>query len=186
MILPSDIIEIGVFNKTHGINGEISATVHYDGLEPDELRCVIVDVDGIFVPFFIESCRPKGRESWLIRLSDVTDERQATPFVNQTIFALRDDPEMQRVLEDEGEEGDGFYAEDFEGFRVSAIQPDGTSAPLGTIVDLDTSTPNALFIISLDSDPDRTVLVPVAEEFFVDIDIENRNLTLSLPDGLLD
>lgn len=186
MILSSDLIEIGVFNKTHGINGEISASVFYDQLDPEELRCIVIDVDGIFVPFFIESCRPKGSESWLISLSDVTDEKIAAPFVNKPFFALRSDSAMQQVLEVEGEDGEGLYAEDFIGFHVLAVGPDGATSPLGTIVDIDTSTPNALFILSLDADPDRSVMIPVADEYFVAIDIENRQITLSLPDGLLD
>lgn len=41
-----------------------------------------------------------------------------------------------------------------------------------------------MFIIET---PDgRNVMVPVADEYVVDIDTENRIITLDLPDGLLD
>lgn len=52
------------------------------------------------------------------------------------------------------------------------------------IIDLDDTTDNYLFIIET---PDgRNVMVPVADEYVVDIDTENRIITLDLPDGLLD
>ena len=65
------------------------------------------------------------------------------------------------------------------GFTVNSSEK-----PIGKIIDLDDTTDNYLFIIET---PDgRNVMVPVADEYVVDIDTENRIITLDLPDGLLD
>lgn len=52
MISDSEIRLIGRFNKPHGINGEISLSVDGDmDIQFDALRCIIVKVDDINVPF---------------------------------------------------------------------------------------------------------------------------------------
>lgn len=62
MIKLTEIAEAGIFNKPHGIKGEISATLDFD-IELDSVECIIIAVDGIFVPFFLESVRPKTAET---------------------------------------------------------------------------------------------------------------------------
>ncbi len=57
MILRTDITEAGVFNKPHGIKGEISATLDYD-TDLSDVKCIVIEIEGIFVPFFIVSVRP--------------------------------------------------------------------------------------------------------------------------------
>lgn len=52
MITRNEIIEIGTFNKSHGVEGEISATFDCDVEAAGMFRCLICDMDGIFVPFF--------------------------------------------------------------------------------------------------------------------------------------
>lgn len=51
MITSDEIIEIGAFVKPHGVKGEISAQIDYE-IDLQELKCLIIDIDGIFVPFF--------------------------------------------------------------------------------------------------------------------------------------
>ena len=38
MIARESLIEIGRFAKPHGINGELTATIDYEGLETTELK----------------------------------------------------------------------------------------------------------------------------------------------------
>ena len=58
MISLSDIRPAGKFMKPHGVNGEIAVLRGNDILDFNDYSCVIVDVDGIFVPFFLNSARP--------------------------------------------------------------------------------------------------------------------------------
>ena len=61
MILRDELIAIGRYNKPHGVAGEISATIDVDIDTLKELSCLVSDIDGIFVPFFVNSCRPRRR-----------------------------------------------------------------------------------------------------------------------------
>ena len=46
MIKQDEIFKIGHFNKTHGIKGEISATIDCDYELLKALPCIIVEIDG--------------------------------------------------------------------------------------------------------------------------------------------
>ena len=51
------------------------------------------------------------------------------------------------------------------------------------MADVDTSTPNTLFVIDRGG---NELLVPAREEFILDMDTKHRVITVRLPEGLLD
>lgn len=65
MIEEKDIKAIGKFQKTHALKGELNAILDIDSEYVSEGNAVVVDIDGIFVPFFASSVRPKGSTSYL-------------------------------------------------------------------------------------------------------------------------
>ena len=54
---------------------------------------------------------------------------------------------------------------------------------LGTITNVDCSTENFLFIVTQN---DKDIFIPATDDFIIDIDINSKTLTMSLPEGLLD
>lgn len=183
MITEDQLKPVGVFLKPHGINGEIALQRDFDDIDFDEFRCIVVDVDGIFVPFFIDGVRPKGAETDLLSIDGIDNETQAARLTNKTVYLLRDELSAfrRKVAEESGdEEEEGFFADDLVGFAVRTDE--GTE--LGQIVSIDDSTANYLFVVETESG--RNLLIPVAEEFIAGIDTERNILTLSLPEGLLE
>lgn len=174
MITEKEITEIGRFNQPHGIKGEINAIIS-DGVEPADLSCIILDIDGIFVPFFISGIRQRGVQSYLVTVDGIDNERKAMSIANKTIYAL-----SEEIAEEDGDDEDGFYAEDFIGYGISS--DDG--AMTGTITDIDDSTENVLFIVTADNGKNH--LIPVAEELITEIDTDTRHITVDLPSGLLE
>ena len=57
MIRKEEVYKIGIFNKPHGIHGELSFTFMDDIFDRVEAEYLICLLDGIFVPFFIEEYR---------------------------------------------------------------------------------------------------------------------------------
>lgn len=175
------LIEIGQFGKTHGIAGEINAMIDFPELDLAELRCIFMDVDGLRVPFFIESVRPKGTEIKLVKIEGYDSQDKVRQFVNKTIYAEADEPAISALDTDTSDdpESDGLYASDLIGYR--AVTPEGSL--LGEITDFDDNTANVLLIITR---PDKSNLfVPVADEIIAAIDTDTRTITLDLPDGLI-
>ena len=163
----------GEFNKPHGIKGEISASFD-PRVDVGALKCVVAEVNGLFVPFFIDAIRSRGADAVLLTIDGITDENEAKLLSRKPLYLLNGDAGLAADDED-----DGFYAEDLVGF--SALDEDG--AVIGKIAGVDSTTANVLFVI--DRPDGSEALVPVADEFIDGIDPESATITLRLPDGLL-
>lgn len=177
MIKDGDILAIGSFLKPHGIKGEINLELN-DEIDLDTLRCIIIKIDGINVPFFINSVRQKGAFTRLVIIDGIDSEQEAKELCGQTVYALNID-----LPEDyDDQDGDGrFYISDMVGFEV--VLSDGSD--VGKIVDYDDSTDNVLLIVQSAADESRRIYIPIADEFVEDLRLDDRQLILNLPDGLI-
>lgn len=178
MISLADLTSIGKVNKTHGIDGEMSVSVFDAGVaeavRPGE--CMLFEIDGIFVPFFVGSVRPKGKESLLITFEGESSREAVAAFVGKDVYMQRGWVEK---VADDTDPADGLYAGSLIGFR--AITTDETV--IGVIEDIDESSDNPLFIVR-NHDSGRSCLIPIVDDFIVEIG--DNNVVFDLPDGLLD
>lgn len=176
MIKLSEIAEAGHFNKAHGIKGEMSATLDLD-LDLDEVKCLIIPIDGIFVPFFVKSWRPRTADSCLLTLEGIDSEVRAQEFNNCPFYILRTDiPED----DDEDYDEDGFYASDLIGYSIH----DRHLGDIGMISGINDATENVLFLIT--SPDGEEIFVPVADEYIESIDHDTETIVTNLPAGLID
>lgn len=176
MILREDIIEIGVYNKPHGINGEISASFDYDIDIIKDIECFISNINGIFVPFFAENIRAKSKDSVLLKIEGLDNENSVKLLVNNTIYALKS---TFKTSQETTEDTDELPLDYFIGFTIIE-EKDGI---IGEIIDVDYSTENLLFIVN---HKNEQVFIPATDDFIIDIDLENKSLTMNLPLGILD
>lgn len=174
MIQNTEIIAIGLLLKPHGIKGEI--TMHIDrDVDVASLRCIVLNIDGIYVPFFIDSTRPRSSESVLISISGIDSEVKAQDICGKDVFALRTDINSFTSEDD----SNGFYLSDLIGYKL--VADNGTY--LGEVESFDDSTENWLLIVKNEN---TTIYIPIADEFIVGINNKDLVLTMSLPDGLID
>ena len=172
MIMNEKIVAVGKFQRTHALKGELNALLDIDPDYFAEGNAVIVDMDGIFVPFFVDGIRPKGASSYLVKLEGVDSDTDARQFVNKEIFADRDD-----LSDFMGEEF--TMAEDLEGYQIV----DEKLGFIGTLSHVDDSTDNTLFVVMT---PDgEEILIPVVDDFIVEINDEDEEIVTSLPEGLV-
>ncbi len=156
--------------KPHGIHGEYNCSLFVDYEVFEALPCLFLELDGLYVPFFVKSLRPRGPQSMLLTLHDAP----ATSIAGKDILAKKAD------LPDEDLDGqDGFYITDLIGFNVEA---DG--AAVGVLEDFDDSTANLLMLVRTPAG--EIVRIPAADEFFVAVDPDARSISLELPEGLLE
>lgn len=171
MIRKEEVYKIGIFNKPHGIHGELSFTFTddiFDRVDCDYFICLL---DGIFVPFFIEEYRFRSDSTALVKLEGVDTAERARMFTNVDVYF---------PIEHVDEAGPGELSWDFfVGFRME----DDTHGDLGEVADVDTSTVNTLFVVER---PDgEELLVPAQEEFIKGVDQERKLIVVDLPEGLL-
>ncbi len=160
-----------MFNKPHGVKGELSFTFTDDIFDRTDCDYLVCLLDGIFVPFFIEEYRFRSDTTALVKLEDVETAEKAAMFTNVEVYF------PVKYAEEAGEDRPLSW-EFFIGFRVK----DARHGELGTITDVDTSTVNTLFIIERQGDE---LLVPACEEFILKMDKKKKTMTVRLPEGLL-
>lgn len=171
MIRKEEVYKIGVFNKPHGVQGELSFTFTddiFDRVDCDYLICLL---DGIFVPFFIEEYRFRSDTTALVKLDGIDTAEKARMFTNVEVY-------FPTKFVDEADEPEHLSWNYFIGFRVK----DKKHGELGTVVDVDDSTVNTLFVIDHDGDE---LLIPAQEEFIVKMDSKKKLMTVDLPEGLI-
>lgn len=166
MISESDVRSIGRMGKAHGVKGELTLTLANDATEFSVGDCIIVRVDGLFVPFFIEECRRRSSHAVLLRLDGIDSIDRARELTNCEVFSLR------------GDDDDDGGADVYSLVGWSMIDAADGSV-IGEISDVDDTTANTLFVVD-------GRLVPAADEYIKQTDPVGRRLIVSLPHGLLE
>lgn len=170
MIKPQEVIKIGKVTKTHGVSGELSCTFINDIFGDDDAPYLVADIDGIYVPFFIEEYRFKSDVTALVKFEDMDDSESAKLLLGRELyFPVKYMAESQPMNCGEGILGYKIYS-------------DGKL--IGTIEGVDDSTANILFSVITESGEE--LLIPATDDFVEEIDDEKREITMNLPDGLLD
>ncbi len=173
MIEDKDLIEIGKFQRPHGLRGEINMIADVDDDVIANLLFTIVKVEGIPTPFEIEEYRPKGRSTILVKFRGVDDTESLRALVNKPAYALR-----SALPDDYASEGS--YAADIVGFRFE----DTEGRITGTVEGIDLQTANALLIIN--GDDGNNYLIPLADDLVEIFNPDERLIVMDLPEGLID
>lgn len=172
MIRHEDVYQIGTIVKTHALKGEVVLNFTDDIFDTSDTDYLIVEVDGILVPFFIEEYRFRNGSSALMKFDSIHSADQAQPIIGCDVYI-----EKTKVAE-RGEED--ITLNYFVGFAVQT--PSGEI--VGRITDVDDNTENWLFVV--ETEQGSEVLIPAHEEFINSIDHDAHILTMDLPVGLLD
>ena len=161
-----EVYHIGIIGKTHGVRGELSVHITDDVFDRVDADYIVLEVDGILVPFFIEEYRFRSDETVIMKLEDVDTQERARELTGCDVYFPRhladdDAPTLAFLI--------GFHLVDA-----------ATGHRIGTIAAIDDQTANILFEL------EDGKLIPAAEELITAIDQDSRQITIQLPQGLLD
>ena len=169
MIKKEDVYKIGRIGKAHGVKGEVSFNFDDDVFDRVEAEYLILEVDGILVPFFMEEYRFRSDNTALVKFEDIDTQERARELTNCDVFFPR------HLAEDD--ENEVLTYSFLVGFDII---DDCTGKKVGTIASVDDSTLNILFEL------EDGMLIPASEELITDIDKDNKTITIALPEGILD
>jgi 16S rRNA processing protein RimM len=168
MIRQEEVYKIGRLGKAHGVKGEVSFQFDDDVFDRTDADYLILDIDGILVPFFMEEYRFRSDALALIKFCDVDTQERASELTGSNVYfprALAEDeegmPSLASLI--------GFdLVEAKDGIRV------------GTIATIDDSTANLLFEL------EDGRLIPASDDLITDINIKERTIKMEIPEGLLE
>jgi len=162
---------IGYVTKTKGLKGEVQIFFEYEEPELLDLDVIFAEINGKLVPFFVSSCKLQNNNTANLYFDDVDHIDKAQPLVRKKIYL----PLSKKPERDEDE----FFYTDLKGF----IAVDETLGPLGEILEVHEYPQQFVATVKY---KDAEVMFPLNEDFILEIDDEERVLTVDLPEGLLD
>ena len=168
MIRKEEVYKIGRLGKTHGVKGEISFLFDDDVFDRVDADYLVIDIEGILVPFFMEEYRFKSDSNALMKFEGIDTQERARELTGCDVY-------FPRELTDDDEENLSWTS--LVGF--SLIDAD-SGKDVGRIASIDDSTMNILFELE-----DGT-LIPASEDLITNIDTQRQQIEINLPKGILE
>ena len=171
MITHEQVYRIGRIGKPHGVKGEVSLQFSDDVFDRVDADYLVLETDGILVPFFMEEYRFRNDSAALVKFEGIDTQERARELTHCDVYfpySLSDGNEQQ------------FSWNEIVGF--SLIDAD-TQQLVGEITAIDDSTINILFHVKRDGEE---ILVPASDELIQSVSMDQREIEITLPDGILD
>ena len=160
MIKKEEVYKIGRIGKPHGVKGELSFHFDDDVFDRVDADYLILDMEDILVPFFMDEYRFRSDETALMKFTGINTEEQARELTGHDVYF----PRAQLI---------GFNIIDADNGKV-----------LGKLEAIDNSTINILFEIET---PDgQEILLPATGDLVKAIDTDSQTITMHIPEGLSD
>lgn len=166
--MTEDLYKIGKIGKPHGVKGEVSFHFSDDVFDRTEAEYLMLCIDGLMVPFFMEEYRFRSDETALVKFCDIDTQERASELTGCEVFFPRD------VADDDD---DNLSWAEIIGY---SLIDSATSKNVGKIASVDDSTINILFELE-----DGT-LIPASLELITNVDKKHKEIEIELPDGILD
>ena len=168
MIKQEEVYKIGRLGKAHGVKGEVSFHFDDDIFDRVDADYLVLDIDGILVPFFMEEYRFRSDTVCLVKFCDIDTQQRAQELTGCDVY-------FPRTLAEEADEMPSLSM--LVGFD---IVNNANGETVGHIAAIDDSTANILFEL------EDGMLIPANDELITDIDAEQRLIRMNIPEGLLD
>jgi 16S rRNA processing protein RimM len=163
---------VGTIVNKFSFKGELLVKLDTD--DPElflEMESVFIEIGKNLVPFFIESSQLHKSLLLRVKFEDVDDEPMADSLMKRELYLpLEALPEL---------EGTQFYYHEIVGFEMI----DTEYGSVGTITGVNDSSAQALFEVDHDGEE---VLIPISDEFIISLDREQKIITVTAPEGLID
>lgn len=133
---------------------------------------MVLDIDGILVPFFWESYRFKNDQVAILKFEDIDSEETAKRIVGLKVYY------PYAMLDEDDNELSSVRA--LTGFTVIDVN----FGKIGIISAVDDSSANIL--LTVEKTDGSEMMIPYHDDFLEDFNLKGRTLTLSLPEGLFE
>ena len=168
MIRPEEVYRIGRLGKAHGVKGEVSFQFEDDIFDRMDADYLVLDMDGILVPFFMEEYRFRSDSLALVKFCDVNSQERASELTGCDVF-------FPRALAEEDDEQLSLAS--LVGFDI--VEADNNKK-VGVIAAIDDSTANVLFEL------EDGRLIPATDNLITEINTKERTIKMEIPKGLLE
>jgi 16S rRNA processing protein RimM len=172
MINRNNLILLGVLARPHGTKGLL--LLRFSSLKASDIKGrgeLFIEIDGLPVPFFIESFDKKTDDLAILKIEGIDSETKAREFAGYSVYVMED--QVKRKTNSIK----GF--QDFRGFSVIDLH----LGFVGHAVEIVNTATNPLLLVKKD---EKEYLVPVHEDIIRDVNDKEKIIRIEAPGGLFD
>ena len=160
-----NLISVGYFSKVHGLKGELVLKVSQD-FNDEETKAIFIEHQGSKAPYFVSEIKntPNGL---IVALEEVQNIEQARALIGKSVF-------VEEKLLIQSEEDSEWI--DFEVSDVNYVL-------LGRVI---SSSDNGVQTLLYLMYKNKELILPLVEEFMVEVNTEHKTLLYKAPEGLID
>ncbi len=167
----NDFFILGYISKTVGIKGEVIFTLDVD--EPkkyQKLESVFVEINNSLVPFFLKSSQVRNN-TIIAAIDGIDNPQKASELIGSTLYLpLSFLPPLK---------GNKFYFHEVPGYSVI----DKNHGAIGIVESILDFPQQAILQIK---NKEIEILVPVKDDFILNVDRTNKTILIQAPEGLID
>jgi 16S rRNA processing protein RimM len=167
-----DCFYVGTVVNKFSFKGELLVKLDTD--EPElflEMESVFIEIGKKLIPFFILNSQLHKSMLLRLKIEDVDDEAAADTLMKKELYLpLANLPQLK---------GNKFYFHEVIGFKMI----DTNYGEVGTISGINDTTSQALFEVENNG---REVLIPMIDDFINKVDRENKTITVTTTEGLIE
>ena len=167
-----DCFFLGTVVAKYSFKGEVLIKLDTDDPETYlSLQSFLLENESSLIPCF--TTKVQLHKSQLLRVSveGVKSEKQADLMIGKSVYLPLD--QLPKLDDDQ------FYFHEIIGFEVI----DSLQGPIGTITGVNDASSQVLLEVEHN---DREILIPLVDELIQQLDKQQKQLYLSIPEGLLD
>lgn len=163
--------QLGYVIKKHGTKGEVSIFLDVDNpQEYSNLESVFVEINQKLVPFFIDTIQIRDSKA-VVQFEDVDTQEEAATLKSKALYLpISTLPQL--------EQGQFYYHQ-----IVDYVIIDQNLGQIGTVTSVVSTDRQDLIVVDHKG---KEVLIPITNEIVGEADHELQQISVNLPDGLLD
>jgi 16S rRNA processing protein RimM len=167
-----DCFFLGTVVAKYSFKGEVLIKLDTDDPETYlSLQFFLLEDESHLIPYFTTKVQLHKSQLLRVFVEGVKSEKQADLMIGKSVYLPLD--QLPKLADDQ------FYFHEIIGFKVI----DSVQGPIGTITGVNDASSQVLLEVEHN---DRQILIPLVDELIQQLDKQQKQLYLSIPEGLLD
>jgi 16S rRNA processing protein RimM len=165
-------LRVGVITTTHGVRGEVKVFPTTDDLDRfNDLKEVFLDTGKDLLPLEVEGVK-YFKQIVILKFKGIDNINDIEKYRGKDLLVTREN--AVKLQKDE------YFIYDLINSEVFTDEGD----KLGTLTEIMTTAANDVYIVK--TAENKEILLPSIKECILDIDVENKKITVHLMKGLID
>ena len=164
-----DCFYLGKIVSKFSFKGEVLLKLDSDEIDLKKIKTIFLSINGSIVPYSVDNIKLHKSSLLRIKLENIDSEEKANKILKiKTYLPIKDLPKLN---------GNKFYYHEIINFTVLDLN-------LGKIGKVKEVNDQTLQPIIVADNGKRKIMIPLVDDFLIDLDRNKKTLTFDLPEGL--